>query len=121
MSMHVGSNVFLCFLVFLLFLFIYIFRLNIAWKMLKKENLELQCMTATQTCIKNVQQNDFCKKVFFIWLFLALLKVFFCLCFFSFNFVYYFVIFFRFLLFFRFLIFFLYFFVYYHQHMSDYY
>ena len=49
--------------------------------MLKKENLELQCMTATQTRIKNVQQNDFCKKMFFISLFLALLYVFFCLCF----------------------------------------
>lgn len=51
-------------MVFLLFLFIYIFWLNIAWKMLKKENLELQSMTATQTRIKNVQQNDFCKKMF---------------------------------------------------------
>ena len=100
MSMHVGFNVFLCLLVFLLFLFLYIFWLNIAWKMLKKENLELQCMTATQTRIKNVQQNDFCKKMFFISLFLALLYVFFCLCFFSFNFVYYFVLFFRFLIFF---------------------
>ena len=52
--------------------------------MLKKENLELQGLTATQTRIKNLQQNDFCKKVFFIWLFLALLYVFFLLMFFYF-------------------------------------
>lgn len=65
-----------------LVLFLYIFWLNIARKMLKKENLELQCMTATQTRIKNVQQNDFCKKMFFILLFLALLYVFFLLMFF---------------------------------------
>ena len=83
--------------------------------MLKKENLELQCMTATQTRIKNVQQNDFCKKVFFIWLFLALLYVFFA---------YVFLVLILFIIlcfFFVSLFFFLYLFVYYHQHMSDYY